>query len=113
MIEREEKPKLGVQKHSEDKGKRVSTKAEVYIYTAILCPFCHRAKRLLSQKGITFTEIDVTLDQTRRAEMTRKSKGRTTVPQIFLGEQHIGDCEEIHALEREGKLDVLIHVERS
>ncbi len=81
----------------------------VVIYTTMLCPFCHRAKRLLAQKGVPFTEIDVTLNRGRRAEMTERAGGRSTVPQIFVGERHIGDCDEIHALERQGKLDPLLH----
>ena len=81
----------------------------VVIYTTMLCPFCHRAKRLLSHKGVPFTEIDVTLDRSRRAEMTERAGGRSTVPQIFVGERRIGDCDEIHALERQGKLDQLLH----
>ena len=82
---------------------------DIEIYTTIICPFCHQAKRLLSHKGVPFIEIDVTLDRGRRAEMTERAGGRHTVPQIFVGEHHIGDCDQIHALERQGKLDQLLH----
>ncbi|MEM7774641.1 MAG: glutaredoxin 3 [Pseudomonadota bacterium] len=79
----------------------------VTIYTTILCPYCHRAKRLLSQKGVAFEEINVSRSSDREA-MTRRAGGRRTVPQIFIGEHHIGGCDELHALERDGKLDAVL-----
>ena len=80
----------------------------VEIYTSPLCGFCHSAKRLLSQKGVNFVEIDVTRDMARRQEMMQRANGRHTVPQIFVGERHLGGCDELYALERAGKLDPLL-----
>lgn len=80
----------------------------VTIYTGLACPFCTRAKALLRQKGIAFVEHDVTLDSRRRAEMLARSNGRTTVPQIFIGDLHVGGCDDLAALERAGRLDALL-----
>ena len=80
----------------------------VEIYTSPLCGFCFSAKRLLSQKGVTFVEIDVTRDPERRQEMLRRANGRHTVPQIFVGELHVGGCDDLYALERSGKLDPIL-----
>lgn len=82
--------------------------AKVVVYATLLCPFCHRAKALLRKKGVTFTEIDVGMDREKRAEMMRLAHGRQTVPQIFVGKTHVGGCEDLQALEREGKLDSLL-----
>lgn len=80
----------------------------VEIYTTPLCGFCHAAKRLLSQKGVNFAEIDVAKQPERRAEMTGRANGGRTVPQIFVGDTHVGGCDELFALERAGKLDPLL-----
>ena len=80
----------------------------VEIYTSPLCGFCHAAKRLLSQKGISFSEIDVSRDPARRQEMLQRANGRRTVPQIFVGETHVGGCDELYALENDGELDALL-----
>lgn len=80
----------------------------VEIYTSPLCGFCHAAKRLLTSKGISFSEIDVAREPQRRQEMLARANGRHTVPQIFIGETHIGGCDELYALERSGKLDPLL-----
>lgn len=80
----------------------------VEIYTTPICGFCHAAKRLLTQKGVTFTEIDVMRDRDRKAEMMQRANGRHTVPQIFVGETHVGGCDELYALDRAGKLDPLL-----
>lgn len=80
----------------------------VEIYTTPICGFCVAAKRLLSQKGISFSEIDVMRDPARRAEMTQRSNGGRTVPQIFIDGTPIGGCDELYALERSGKLDPLL-----
>lgn len=80
----------------------------VEIYTTQLCGFCHAAKRLLSQKGVGFTEIDVSGDAGKRQAMTARSNGRRTVPQIFVGGAHVGGCDELFMLEREGRLDPLL-----
>lgn len=80
----------------------------VEIYTSPLCGFCHAAKRLLSQKGVTFAEVDVLADPDRKPEMVQRAKGSRTVPQIFVGDIHVGGCDELYALERAGKLDQLL-----
>jgi len=80
----------------------------VEIYSSPLCGFCHAAKRLLKQKGVSFSEINVLAQPTRKAEMVKRANGRHTVPQIFIGETHIGGCDELYALERAGKLDPML-----
>ena len=80
----------------------------VEIYTTPLCGFCHAAKRLLTQKGINFSEIDVMHDPARKPEMIQRANGGRTVPQIFIGDIHVGGCDELFALERAGKLDPLL-----
>lgn len=83
----------------------------VEIYTTRYCPYCIRAKALLKRKGVEFTEIDVGRDWERRSEMVQRAEGRVTVPQIFIGAVHVGGCDDLHALEREGKLDPLLAAE--
>ncbi len=80
----------------------------VEIYTSPLCGFCHAAKRLLNQKGVTFSEIDVWAAPDRKPEMMDRAGGRHTVPQIFIGDVHVGGCDELYALERAGKLDPML-----
>lgn len=80
----------------------------VEIYTSPLCGFCHAAKRLLSQKGVDFSEVDVLVAPDRRPEMEQRANGGRTVPQIFIGEIHVGGCDELYALDRAGKLDALL-----
>ena len=80
----------------------------VVIYTTPICPYCVRAKSLLARKGVTFEEVDVMMDESALSEMLAKSGGARTVPQIFIGETHVGGSDELHALEREGKLDPLL-----
>jgi glutaredoxin 3 len=80
----------------------------VLIYTKTTCPFCVRAKALLTKKGAAFQEIEITDNPALRSEMIEKAKGRTTVPQIFINGQHIGGCDDLHALEDQGKLDALL-----
>ena len=80
----------------------------VEIYTSPLCGFCHAAKRLLTQKGVVFTEIDVFREPDRKPEMIERANGGRTVPQIFVGDIHVGGCDDLYALEREGKLDPLL-----
>ncbi|GAA6165594.1 glutaredoxin 3 [Pelagimonas sp. KU-00592-HH] len=80
----------------------------IEIYTSPLCGFCHAAKRLLNQKGVEFTEIDVFREPSRKAEMIDRANGGRTVPQIFVGETHVGGCDDLYALERAGKLDPLL-----
>jgi len=81
---------------------------KVTIYTTMMCPYCYRAKALLDTKGIAYEEIDVGMDPDKRAEMEKRAEGGYTVPQIFLGELHIGGSDELAALEVEGKLDDLL-----
>ncbi len=80
----------------------------VDIYTSPFCGYCHAAKRLLSQKGVTFSEIDVARAPERRQEMMSRANGRHTVPQIFVGQTHVGGCDDLYALERSGRLDPLL-----
>ncbi len=80
----------------------------VEIYTSPFCGYCRMAKNLLSQKGVAFREIDVSRAKGAKAEMMQRSGGRRTVPQIFAGGRHIGDCMEIVSLDRSGKLDKLL-----
>ena len=80
----------------------------VEIYTSPLCGFCHAAKRLLNSKGVAFSEVDIARDPDRRAEMIQRANGGRTVPQIFVGDDHVGGCDELYALDRAGKLDSLL-----
>ncbi len=80
----------------------------VRIYTTPICPYCVRAKSLLSRKGVAFDEIDVFMDPEARKEMEANTGGARTVPQIFVGDTLVGGCDELHALERDGKLDSLL-----
>ncbi|WP_163847992.1 glutaredoxin 3 [Pseudooceanicola aestuarii] len=80
----------------------------VEIYTSPLCGFCHMAKRLLTQKGVNFTEINVLGDPQMKQEMMQRANGRHTVPQVFVGKTHVGGNDELQALERAGKLDTLL-----
>ena len=83
---------------------------QVEIYTTPFCGFCVAAKRLLTQKGVSFSEIDLAANPSRRTEMTQRANGGRTVPQIFIGEEHVGGCDELYALERAGKLDPMLAV---
>lgn len=80
----------------------------VEIYTSPTCGFCHAAKRLLSQKGVAFSEVDVLRQPERKQEMMTRAGGRHTVPQIFIGQTHVGGCDDLYALERAGRLDALL-----
>jgi glutaredoxin 3 len=80
----------------------------VEIYTSPLCGFCHAAKRLLNQKGISFSEVDVLAHPDRKPEMIKRANGGRTVPQIFVGDTHVGGCDDLFALDRAGKLDAMI-----
>lgn len=81
--------------------------AEVVIYTTRICPYCVRAKQLFQRKGISYQEIDVSADQELRLKLVARTKQRT-VPQIFINDQHIGGCDDLYALERQGALDPLL-----
>ncbi|AEE24536.1 glutaredoxin 3 [Paraglaciecola chathamensis] len=80
----------------------------VEIYTKGHCPYCHRAKDLLEQKGVTYTEFKVDVQPELRPEMITRANGGSTVPQIFIGEQHVGGCDDLFALESQNKLDTLL-----
>lgn len=82
--------------------------AQVTIYTRAFCGYCARALQLLQSKAVDFTEIDAGSDPNKRREMMQRSGGRSTYPQIFVGEQHIGGCDDMLALDRQGKLDPLL-----
>lgn len=81
---------------------------KVEIYTKFTCGFCHRAKSLLSGKGVAFDEYDITMGGPKREEMLERSGGGSTVPQIFIGGEHIGGSDDLAALERAGKLDTML-----
>ena len=81
---------------------------DIQIYTQPWCPFCERAVHLLTTKGVPFQEIDAPHGSSARAEATKRSGGRTTMPQIFIGDRHIGGCDDLVALDRAGKLDALL-----
>lgn len=81
---------------------------KVEIYTTPTCPYCRAAKALLTRKGVAFTEIDVSRDPALRKAMTERAHGRHTVPQIFVGGAHVGGSDDLHALEKEGRLDPLL-----
>lgn len=80
----------------------------VRMYTTPICPYCVRAKSLLKRKGVEVQEVDVLMDLAARQEMETKTGGARSVPQIFIGDTHVGGCDELYALEREGKLDPLL-----
>ncbi len=82
--------------------------AKVEIYTREFCPYCVRALQLLDRKGVRYSHIDAGMDADKKAEMIQRSNGARTFPQIFIDDIHVGGCDEIHALDRKGKLDQLL-----
>lgn len=80
----------------------------VTVYTTRFCPYCSDAKALLSRKGVRFEEVDVSGDRAGRAAMTERAGGRTSVPQIFIAERHVGGCDDLFALDEAGQLDPLL-----
>jgi glutaredoxin 3 len=80
----------------------------VEIYTTPTCPYCHRAKALLAEKGVSYEETDVSADPAIRSAMTDRAGGKRSVPQIFIGDTHVGGCDDLYALEQAGKLDALL-----
>ena len=82
--------------------------AQITIYTKPYCPYCIRAVSLLEKKGAPFTEIEAAFDPAKRQEMIQRAGGRATFPQIFINERHIGGCDDMMALEYDGKLDALL-----
>lgn len=81
---------------------------EVTIYTRMFCGFCTAAKRLLDSKGVSYTEHDATYSPDLRREMIERSQGGSTFPQIFIGDVHVGGCDDLHALDAAGQLDGLL-----
>lgn len=82
--------------------------AMVEIYTWSSCPFCIRAKALLDQKGIEYSEYCIDGNEEARAKMAQRSNGKRSLPQIFIDDRHIGGCDDLHALNRQGELDLLL-----
>jgi glutaredoxin 3 len=82
--------------------------ARIEIYTKMLCPYCARAKALLTAKGAVYEEIDISMGGPKRQDMLRRSNGRSTVPQIFIDDRHIGGSDDLAALDRAGNLDPLL-----
>ena len=82
--------------------------AKVEIYTKFGCPYCYRAKRLLDAKGATYEEFDITMGGPQRGEMIQRANGRTTVPQVFIDDRHIGGSDDLAALDAQGGLDPLL-----
>ena len=82
--------------------------ATIQIYTKAFCPYCTRAKRLLDGKGAAYEEIDITMGGPKRQEMLARANGRTTVPQVFIDDRHIGGSDDLAALDRAGGLDPLL-----
>ena len=80
----------------------------IVIYTRKFCGYCTAAKRLLTEKGVAFEEIDATFDNAKRSEMIAKSNGGSTFPQIFIGDRHVGGCDDLYALDQAGDLDPLL-----
>ncbi|WP_262271998.1 glutaredoxin 3 [Microvirga yunnanensis] len=80
----------------------------ITIYTKSWCPYCSAAKKLLGEKGVAFTEIDIEKKPEARAEMIQRASGRSTVPQIFIGERHVGGCDDLYALDDRGQLEPLL-----
>ena len=81
---------------------------QIVVYTSPFCPYCFMAKRLLKDKGVEFEEIDVMMHPKRKREMIERAAGRTSVPQIFIGDTHVGGCDDLMALDSAGKLDPLL-----
>lgn len=79
--------------------------AKIEIYSGNYCAFCMRAKQLLKKRGLEFTEYDVQAHPDLREEMTKRSNGGRTIPQIFINDRHVGGCDELYALDRKGELD--------
>jgi glutaredoxin 3 len=87
---------------------KLSAMKKVVLYTTRYCPYCSRAKHLLARKGVAFEEIDVTGDWAAREALVAKAGGRMTVPQIWIGDTHVGGSDELFALDRDGRLDALL-----
>lgn len=84
---------------------------KIEIYTSMMCGYCYRAKQLLKKKNVSFNEIDISVQPKLRQEMLSRSGGQYTVPQIFIGDIHVGGCDELYALDKKGNLDPLLKME--
>jgi glutaredoxin 3 len=82
--------------------------ADVTIYTRMMCGYCAAAKRLLERKGVAYTEHDASFSPQIKTEMIARANGRSTFPQIFVGDVHVGGCDDLHELDRQGRLDGLL-----
>lgn len=82
--------------------------AAVTIYTRMMCPYCVRAVQLLKKKGVDYEEIDASFSKDKKVEMIQRANGRSTYPQIFIGQTHVGGCDEMMSLERDNKLDSML-----
>lgn len=106
---------MGLNANIQGVGPRFATPEDemkkIVVYASPCCPYCFMAKRLLKQKGAEFEEVDVFTDPSRRAEMIERAGGRRTVPQIFIGECHVGGCDDLMELDRSGKLEELLETE--
>jgi glutaredoxin 3 len=83
---------------------------KVEVYASMFCPYCDRAKALLTRKGVSFTEVSLEAEPNRREEMVNRAGGRRTVPQIFIDDVHVGGCDDLMALDKSGKLDSMLKV---
>ena len=88
--------------------KQECTMLKIEIYSKEVCPYCVRAKKLLTKKGLDFTEIDIAQQTELRDAMSKRANGKQTVPQIFINDKHIGGCDDLYALDAAGKLDGLL-----
>lgn len=84
--------------------------SKVEVYTWSRCPFCIRAKALLDRKGVEYTEYCIDGDERARSQMAQRANGRRSLPQIFINDQHVGGCDDLHALEAQGRLDSMLAV---
>lgn len=82
--------------------------AKVTIYTTMFCPYCTMAKRLLDKKGADYEEIDVSMSPAKRADMREKAGGVNSVPQIWIGDKHVGGCDDLHELDFDGELEAML-----
>ena len=82
--------------------------AKVEIYSKVFCGYCARAKRLFETKGVSFEEYDISMGGPKRAEMLQRANGRSTVPQIFIDDRHVGGCDDLLELDRSGRLDPML-----
>lgn len=95
-------------REAQEGDEEVNASPQVLMYSTTYCPYCQRARALLTRKGVSFTEVKVDEHPGERENMLKRSGGRRTVPQIFIGDRHVGGCDDIYALEHAGELDKLL-----